>query len=441
MTVSGLRPSTALDNRREGQWRNMILRLFPYGSQRAPLAALTAAMKSEATTDAKFHWFTKKSQDFRFKLAETLASGATAGATQSIDIDAGTSAFGLKAGDVLMAEHTGELLYVATTPTTATELSLIRGFELTAGAAVAAVTYNGAGVNPYLRKVGSAYEEGSAAPDPIGYDPEELENQCQIFRETFGLTNTAIATKTRTGDEVRESKQDCLEAFTDSMEMAFWFGKLRTTSRNGQPLRLTDGIFNQLGVDQKISLSSREGKFSLSYWESLMGRIFRWGSQEKMAFCGSTALLAITQMVRRNSQLNWTIGAPTKEYGMDVQRLMTPLGTLVLKHHPMFSQMTSGTNGGSFFAGMENAMAILDMGNLKYRYLTGRDVTYQPNMQLPPRRASNSITPRPICSSPASVRASPTRMTRSSHSSGWGWDTNRWKRWRWGFGPTAICFL
>lgn len=383
MPIAGLRPSTSLDNRREGAWRNMILRLYPFGSQRAPLAALTAAMKSEATSDPTFHWFSKKSAEHRFKLGGTLASGNTAGATQTATLDASTSSFGLKAGDVLMAEHTGEVMYVPATPTVATEVSVIRGFELSAGAAVAAVTHDGAGVNPWLKKIGSAYEEGSAAPDPIGYDPTELSNQTQIFRETFGLTNTAIATKTRTGDEVRESKQDALEAFTESQEMAFWFGKKRTTSRNGQPLRLTDGIFNQLGADNKISLSTREGKFSLTYWESLIGRIFRWGSREKVAFCGLTALLALTQMVRRNSQLNWSIGDMTKEYGMDVQRLMTPVGTIVLKHHPMFSQMVGGTNAGSFYAGMDNAMAILDMANLKYRYLQGRDTQYQNNIQLP----------------------------------------------------------
>lgn len=384
MAIAGLRPSTSMDARREGQWRNLILRLYPYGSQNAPLAALTALMKSEATSDPKFHWFSKKSPEHRFKLGATLAAGAdTSGAIQNMTLDAEYSAFGVKAGDILMAEHTGEVMYVNATPTVANTISVIRGFELAAGSAVPVVTYDGAGVNPFVKKIGSAFEEGSAPPDPIGWDPEEAENQCQIFREAFGLTNTAVATKTRTGDEVRESKTDCLEAFTQSMEMAFWFGKLRTTARNGQPLRMTNGIFNQLPAERKISLSTRDGLLSLKYWEGLIATIFRWGSREKVAFCGLSSILAITQMVRMNSQLNWTLGATTKEYGMDVQRLVTPVGTLVLKHHPLFSLMQGGTNAGTFYAGMDNGMAILDMAHLRYRYLTGRDVTYQPNMQLP----------------------------------------------------------
>jgi hypothetical protein len=383
MPITGLRNTTSMAGRRENEWRNMILRLYPFGSQRAPLAALTAVMKSEVTSDPIYHWFTKRPPERRWKLFAALAAGTTAGNTQNMTVDATTSAFGLKAGDILMVESTSELLYVNATPTAADTVSVIRGFELTAGSAVPLADPAVAGTNPMVKKIGSAYEEGSAAPDPIGYDPVEANNQTQIFRETFGLTNTAIATTTRTGDEVRESKQDAFESFTESMEMAFWFGKKRTTTRNNQPLRLTDGLFNLMPAGNKISLSTRDGALTFQYWESLIETIFRWGSSEKVAFCGLSALLAVNQMVRRNAQVTWQLGAPTKEYGMDIQRLTTPAGVLVLKHHPLFSLMTGGTTAGTPYVGMTNAMAILDMAGLRYRYLKGRDVKYETNIQLP----------------------------------------------------------
>lgn len=360
----------------------MILKLHPYGSGNAPLAALTAAMKSEVTHDPIFHWFTKDVQDFRFKLGADLSGGNAAGTQQTITLDASTSAFSVKENDILMSEHTGELLFVQSTPTQADQIVVLRGFE---NSVSVAVDYDGDGVNPYLKKIGSAYEEGSAAPDPIGWDPEELSNQTQIFREAYALTRTAMKTRTRTGDEVRESKADCLEAFTVGMESAFIWGKRRTTTRNGQPLRLTDGIIAQLPAERKVSLAAYNGQISLSYYESLVANIFRYGSREKMAFVGLTGLLAITQMIRRNGQLQWSLSEGGKEYGMDVQRLRTPAGTLVLKVHPMFGQMQGGYNGPNnvWFPGFDNAMLILDMANLKYRYLEGSDVTYQPNMQLP----------------------------------------------------------
>lgn len=387
MAIAGLRNTDQVGNpgglNRPGNWRNMILRLYPYGAQNAPLAALTAVMKSESTNDPVFHWFTKSTNTHRFQLAASLTGGDVSGTQQNMTIDpAQGNAFGLKAGDTLMVEQTSEILFVVQTPVVNNTVAVLRGFE---NAVSQAVTFNGEGINPWVLKIGSAFEEGSSAPDPIGWDPVELNNQTQIFREAFAITGSGVATATRTGDVVKENKFDCFEAFNVGLEKSFIFGKKRTTSRFGQPLRMTSGILEQLPAAQKISLAPYSGLLSLKYWESLIASIFRYGSSEKMAWCGVTALLAITQMVRLNSQLQWTLGAPSKEYGMDVQRLMTPMGTLVLKVHPLFGQMMGGTNGtnGTFYPSFDNAILIMDMANIRYRYLTGRDVQYQPNMQLP----------------------------------------------------------
>lgn len=387
MAIAGLRNTDAVGNpgglNRPGNWRNMILRLYPFGAQNAPLAALTAVMKSEATNDPVFHWFTKQTNTHRFQLAASLSGGDASGTQQNVTIDATQgNAFGVKAGDILMVEQTSEILFVQQTPVVSTVITVLRGYE---NAVSQAVTFNGDGINPWLLKIGSAFEEGSAAPDPIGWDPVELNNQTQIFREAFAITGSGMATATRTGDVVKENKMDAFEAFNVGLEKTFIFGKKRTTSRFGQPLRMTSGIIEQLPASQKISLAPYSGLLSLKYWEGLIASLFRYGSNEKVAWLGVTALLAITQMVRLNSQLQWTLGAPSKEYGMDVQRLMTPMGTLVLKVHPLFGQMMGGTNGANsvFYPSFDNAILVMDMANVRYRYLTGRDVQYQPNMQLP----------------------------------------------------------
>lgn len=395
MPIMGLRTSTDVgnpnDTNRPGAWRNNILRLYPYGKQQAPLAALTAVMKSEATSDPIYHWFRKVTPTHRMLLTADLTGGDAAGTVQNIGVadessaSGGSSAFTVKAGDVLMVEHTAELLYVNQTPTTPTNINVIRGFE---NAVSQAVDFDGANVNPYILKIGSAYEEGSAAPDPIGWDPEEVSNQTQIFRETFGLTGTAIATTTRTGDTVRESKMDAWEAFQVGLEKAFIFGKRRTTTRNGKPLRMTNGILNMLPSTRKISATTYDanGLISLAWWESQFANVFRYGASEKVAWCGLTAMLAITQMVRKNMDMTWELGNTEKEYGMDIRRLRTPMGTLVLKLHPLFGQLAGGANpytGGGFFPGMDNAMLIMDMANVRYKYLTGRDVKYQTNLELP----------------------------------------------------------
>jgi hypothetical protein len=273
MAIQGLRNTTSFDSptgRRPQNFREAILMLYPNGGgvEKAPLTALTAVMKSEATDDPVFHWFTKSLQDRRLKLAASLNNTDVAGAVVNLTVDSTyNGAFSVKEGDLLMVEQTNEILYVNLTPAANTTVQVIRGFDLTAGAALSAVTYNGAGINPFLVVIGSAFEEGSAAPDPVSFDPVEIFNQTQIFRGTYGLTNTAAATRTRTGNEEAELKREALENFSIDMERGFFFGKKATTIRNGQPLRTTNGVMSFIPTANRWTPPS--GNISMAWLESI----------------------------------------------------------------------------------------------------------------------------------------------------------------------------
>lgn len=388
MAIQGLRNTTSFDTptgRRPQNFRESILMLYPNGGgiEKAPLTALTAVMKTEQTDDPVYHWFTKSLQDRRLKLNASLNNTDVAGALVNVTVDATyNGAFSVKEGDLLMVEQTNEILYVSTSPSASTTLSCIRGFDLTAGAALTAVTYNGDGVNPFLVCIGSAYEEGSAAPDPVSFDPVEIFNQTQIFRGTYGLTNTAAATYTRTGPEEMEMKREALENFGIDMERGFFFGKKTTTIRNGQPLRTTNGVLSF--IPQANRFVPDNGVITFAQFEAWALNIFRFGSTEKMAFCGNTFLSAVSQMVRKNGEGHYELGSQVSEYGIGgIRRLITPHGTLVLKPHPLFTQMVGGTNGAANFTSMDNAAVVMDMRNISYRYLKGRDVKYQSDLQLP----------------------------------------------------------
>ena len=392
MAIQGFMNTTAFDTpsgRRPQHFRELLLRLQPNGggATNAPLTALTTLMRTEATDDPVFHWFTKQMQERRLKLAATLAATSSgtpvAGTVQNLTVDATfASAFGVKEGDLLLVEQTNEILYVNATPTAATTVSVIRGFEATAGANVAAVTYNGAGINPYLKVIGSAYEEGSAAPDPVAFEPIEVFNQTQIFRGTYALTNTARATRTRLGSEEVEAKREAMEIFGLDMEMGLIFGKKTTTWRNGQPLRTTNGIMSYIPNDRRYAPTN--GALTMDQLEAWMTEIFRYGSEEKLVFGGNVALSAISRMVRKNGNGQFNISDRVSEYGIGgIRRLYGPTGTLVLKAHPLFSQMSGGVNGGTAFTSMANALLIVDANNLRYRPLRGRDVKFENNLQLP----------------------------------------------------------
>lgn len=388
MAIQGLRNTADFDTpngRRPGNYREMLLRLYPNGGalQKAPLTALTAVMKSEATTDPVFHWFTKQMQDRRLKLEANLDGAKTAWATDQLTVDdAYSSALQLKAGDLLYAEHTGEIMQVRFSPSAADTIDVIRGFTLASGADLRPIDYDGAGVNPFLKVIGSAFEEGSRAPDPIGFDFEELFNQCQIFRSTYGLTETAAATTTRLGSEEQELRREALEIFGMDMEMAFWFGQKATRVRNGKPLRTTAGVLSFIPESRRFSPDNGELTYDvLAEWAQDM---FRYGSSEKLAFCGGTFLASVARLVRKSGAgtFNFSELGSVTQYGMKgITRLNFPTGSLLLKPHPLFSQMVGGTTTGEAFTSMDNAAVALDMANIRYRYLKGRDVKFQPKLQ------------------------------------------------------------
>lgn len=346
--------------------------LFPNGD--TPLTGLTSLMRSEVTDDAKFHHFEKVMSDQRLALDADITNVAT-----TFTVSSGASQ--LKEGHLLYVEGTGEIMLVDQNPSTDTTLpSVIRGYSGTTGAAVTVATDN-----PHLRVIGTAHEEGSAAPTGIAYDPTEHYNVTQIFRNTLEATRTAMNTRLRTGDAVREAKREALQYHSIEMEMAFWFGGRFEGVRNGKPIRTTEGFWTWLNRVQPsrvvtANAQATAGGVDMVTLEGYLKEIFDYGSSEKMAFCGNRALLTLQQVIRKNSNSPYQILQGQKEFGMVVSRLVSPFGEIVLKQHPLFSRMMS--NVGTYFS-FDAAIAVLDMEDVRYRYLKNSDTQYTTNLQLP----------------------------------------------------------
>ena len=364
MTIQGLRTTmNFVAGQRPLNWREGILLLYPNG--KAPLTALTAAMKQNSTDDPEFNWWEKSAPTRRVVLSANITNAITV-----LPVVAGAIQF--KIGDVLMAEATGELMRVVAAPVSDQGLSVVRGFAGTTAAIVTVATDN-----PNLVAVGSVYEEGSDAPAGVNYDPTKVRNYTQIFRNTLEATRTAMKTRLRTGDAVREAKRECLEIHSIDMERAFFFGKATETTVNSKPARMTSGVLSFVDPSNVIDLYNAGAGTDMLDLEQAMYQIFRYGSTEKVAFCGNRAALTINQIVRKNAIMNITPGI--KEYGMNVWRLTSPFGDLVVKSHPLFNQMTSGTG----YVAMEANMVVLDMAEIIYRNMSDSDTKYETDMQLP----------------------------------------------------------
>lgn len=367
MTIQGFRTTdNFVADGRPKHWRAAILLKYPNGD--APLFALTSAMKSSAVDDPEFNWWEKSMQTRRMALGADL--DGTAGTDTVTLVD---SALSLKEGDLLLVEQTGEILYVAADPTIDTSASLTRGY---AGTTVTAVDFDGAAVNPNLLVIGSAYEEGSDAPTGRAYDPTKYTNYTQIFRNTFEHTRTAMKTRLRTGDDVKEAKRECLELHSRDIEMAFFLGIKTETTKNGKPLRLTGGLKSFIPAANKVQVAS--GQLSMDALEGYMERIFKYGSSEKMAFCGNRAMTCLQQVTRKNTA--YQIYANEKVLGIKVTRVVSPHGELVLKRHPLFNQVV-GSDTGQVYYGLDSSLFVLDQKELEYRYFKGDDTRYEQKLQ------------------------------------------------------------
>lgn len=395
--ITGLRGSASFGAdgslaRRPENWREMILMLYPNGQ--APLTALTALMGSEATTDPIYHWFEKElpaqAATVTGVYSDALTTAWTAasksqGASVWIKM-AEADAKNFKAGHIItvrapasgvMASNIFQVL-ISAAPTLNGASSYVTGTLISAAfTSLASASYTAAQVG------GSAYPEGDTSGVSIGYDPTEYSNYTQIFRNSLEATRTASKTKLRTGDAVAQAKKECLELHSIEMERAFLFngGKYVTTGSNGQPLRISAGVRGFITTNKNDfraatsvgsttwAGSAADAQKNYNWLMDRLEELFRYGSQEKIAFCGSGVLLAIQKLLAALSSTQVALNPTTMAYGFKVQELITPFGNLMLKSHPLMTMDAS----------TRSDMYCLDTKYIKYRYVD--DTKYKPSIQ------------------------------------------------------------
>lgn len=275
------------------------------------------------------------------------------------------SALELIKGKVLRSEVTKERLWVSANPTVASDpVSVIRG----TGAVGATNIPNGT----KFKIVGNAYPENDISPIPQYTAPASKTNFCQIFKQSFGISNTLLSTIAGQEDLKikgiwRDKKREALFHFTKEIELAFFFGEKGEVNIAGysEPLRFTDGIItfiesNTTGenIFDCNTEGAANGTLSEANLDKTLEAIFRYESGDvKQAFCGNTALLVLNQLVKDKYRI---IPQPvTTEYGVNVLSYVLPFGTIELIPHPLFNEDAS----------YRGHLLVVDMDNLAYCYL------------------------------------------------------------------------
>lgn len=368
-------------NQMPESWRETLLRMYPNGM--APLTAMTAKLSSEKVDSPVFHWWSK---NFPHQ------GGAVTGVYTDTALSSAYAGGGVD----------GDTLFVKTAEATASHIRIGHQVLLRdasdhttdVNAFVTAVVRNGDSSYVACKLledddnstngndltdcdtilvIGNASPEGSTIPDAIAYDPTEWYNYTQIFQNSLDITRTAEQTKLRTGAAYKEAKREALELHGIEMEKAFLWGiRKLSTGPNGKPMRFTKGIITAVKenashpthpslVDDFTTNATYHGKTWLQagevWLDNCLEQIFRYGSNERLVYAGSGALLGIQNLVKAAGQFN--ISEKTVSYGIKVLEWVTPFGYIYIKTHPLFS----------FDATTRNMMFIFEPKNLSYRYL------------------------------------------------------------------------
>lgn len=361
-------------DQRPYNWRQTILYLYPNGD--APLTAILSKMGEEGVDDPQFHWWTK-----------SLATQRATLTSSGVYTDALSTAYttGGAAGDTLYLKMTAAdakqfraghqvLIRISTDYTGDTNAKVV-GKVINGASSYIVVTLLEA--DPGTTKLASAdtvlvigniNAEGAAMPDAVAYDPTKHYNYTQIFRTPLEITRTARKTRLRTGDAYKEAKREALELHSIEMEKAFIWGiRTENIGDNGKPERTTGGLIEWITdnsgivtnfVTDTTVATGKTWEIGGEEWlDYYLEQVFRYGSDERMAFVGSGTLLAINKLIKLYG--NYQLTPRATSYGIKVMEWVTPFGVLMMKRHPLFSYETTN----------RNSMLIFDPSDLKYRYV------------------------------------------------------------------------
>lgn len=426
MAILGLVTTESDSSWRFKNVRRQVFYFYPNGA--APLTGLLSMVKEEETNDPEFSWFEKR-------LIERATTTASQGSSKGPFTDTGGTDLGdpaaITAGTAIRVYvaaldllKTGDVLRITCDNNDAAGTVEVRGVVILKSASTGAgyvhitptSTHSSAlsnrpkngttneNVSKVVTVAGTAYEQGASGPTTEQYNlPIEPINYCQIFRTPFSLTGTAAKTDVRfdtTGPYKDKAKEHSVNHMIE-VENAFLFGsrtKIANHNSTGLPLFTTGGIlwfleeWEKPGAsaniayrgtsaaavtldtdDDKRIIQNTSGLLNEKSYDKYLERVFRVTNNtanEKLVFCGSGFLNVINQLYKSKACLDTSL--PMKDtYGMSVVRHVCPFGTLYYKSHPLFSRSSQ----------LRNAALILDIQNLRYRYIAGRDTELLKNRQ------------------------------------------------------------
>lgn len=365
--VAGLRSTGDFGtDERPKDFREMIMFRNPNGA--SPIYALTSRAKSRTVSDPEFNWWDEPNTNVRLQASASHTSSETTINVDSTDPSASAAdalwglATHLKPGDLLRVEktetttHDDEIIKVVQV-LSATQFIVERG--------VAGSTAGTIANDAFLTLMGSAYAEGTPAPQAVSRNPIKYNNYTQIFKDTYELTGTADKTTYRTGNAWSNDKKRKTFDHARGIEWSIIYGqKFETTGTNGKPLRFMGGLRDFIPANRTKIWSGTTN--TVNNMLDALYPMFDYetgGGDERIGFCGNDYLNTFNKMVAAdtNSDINYV--GPVKVFGFEFMRFRMPQGSIFLRSHPLMNVHGKYTSSAIY----------LDFDSLRYVNLKDRD--------------------------------------------------------------------
>ena len=275
----------------------------------------------------EFEWYDIDVGDPKTTVAANVSANAT-----SLTVATGTGVM-FKAGDIAFIPSTSELI----------RITAVSGDTLTAGSVSDTATTVGNIKNAItsgatIIMVASAFGEGAYAAQPIHYNQELHRNYCQIFKKSTKSSLTNEATKYYGNvNRLAEQKKILFDQFLLEKERAFLLGRKsrildNITSGYGarddsQVVRTTDGLESFIATNRFVSLKST---FSYVKFMEFIKNIYEYGGDERLFICNPAMMLKIQEVLKGDAQTHIEISPKTKEFGIDIRRILTFAGSMDL---------------------------------------------------------------------------------------------------------------
>lgn len=317
-----------------------------------PLVTITSKTRSKAATDPKFEWF----EDQLLPRFDTLGGTLGAGdATMTV-----TNYKFFRKGD-LVRVNKKEVVIVTTTPTT-TSVAIQRAFGETSAQSGA--------TGQQLHIIGNSSEEGASRRDLLSTQRVPQYNYCGIIRDPFGITKTALATKTFAGMDFTEEQMKTLIEHKKNIELMHLAGERYEDTTGTKPKRASRGMRNWIATNVKLV----NGSLTENSLDSHLRVCYRYGQKVKLGLLSPIAAQAVNGFAKDKLRV-LDMG---KTYGVSMTRYENAGRVLLLIEHVLMTNDDLND-----FSGLAGEAHIIDIEDVQARYLNGRLTVHNENIQSP----------------------------------------------------------